>query len=368
MKFFVFFAVCVSTIALGQPVTTLNEFRGNHQRKTGELFTVSDIWLPPDMGQHVGKASAYVENRSNQRLPAIGVRSEFKTIKDKELNKWGIDCMASCRFDSAGTYRFVREVSYTGLSGTKFVVKQYWILDVSAPVLEPKLDSVYYPYEKGYFNFASGHSDYDKYSWTIYDPANPGRRSFSGTGPVVPLDSLTRWDSVLVEFEPRHQYVIKGMYDGQSFRYAKTGAGNALSGQSLWTITINKPVLQELNTWPLEDDFNKAAPAERAANSLKLHSYLFANLCEFRYAYFSRKGNSYIYTPMLISGIEVESSSRILSNTCTETQEGFYHLIQIRRKDDKAPPLGKSTDVTLRISFYTQYEQVERRCKAIVLY
>ncbi len=341
------------------------DFHGRVYLKTGELFTLRDRWTPPDMGKRVREKAAYIADSSMNKLPSIPVESAFAFETVNKIRR--IAFSASCRIEAPGTYRFVREITYDQSDGTRISLTQYWALVVTSPVLVPKLDPFYFPHEPAYFSFASGHSDFERYSFAVYDQNNPASPVFSGKGPVVQLDSLTLRPDVIRFEEASHTYIVKGMYDGRQFMYKKGPADTAAPVLSEWTVTVRKPVFQMLQTWLPEQEFDDSTLAFQVGNSLKLQSIAYANLCEFRCVYFSKKTNTYVYTPMTIRDIKVESDKSFLesSETYSAVPDGFYNLIEIKRNETIAlPPSG--VEVRLTISFRTQYEQITRRYKAIV--
>lgn len=363
MRMIVLFIALVN-VAFAQTAPTL-DYHGKYFLKTGELFSLRDHWTPPDLGKRVKSKAAYVADSSLKMLPAVAVVSDFTFETANKVRQ--IAFSASCRIETPGTYKFVRELSYDGADGTPYKLKQYWILVVASPILDPKLDAFYFPNEAAYFTFTAGHSDFERYSYEIYDSGNPSTPVITGKGPVVQLDSLTHRQGVVQFEEPSHRYVIKGMYDGRQFMFKRTAADTAAPALSEWTITVRKPQFQMLHTWMTEKEFDDTTQAYQLANALKLQSLAYANLCEFRCVYFSQKGNSYIYTPMNISDIKVESDKSFLesSEAYTAVPVGFYNLIEIKRNDSiRLPEAG--VEVRLMMTFRTQFEQVTRRFKAIV--
>jgi len=364
MRMIVLFAALFN-IAAAQTAPLL-DFHGRMYLKTGELFTLRDHWTPPELGKRVREKSAYIADSSMKKLPAIPVESDFTFETVNKVRQ--IAFSASCRIETPGTYKFVRELSYDAIDGNRYSFRQYWVLVVTSPVLTPKLDPFYYPHETAYFNFASGHGDFERYSFAIYDQARPSAPPvYAARGPVVQLDSLTLRADVLLFDEPFHTYIVKGMYDGRQFRYSRGPGDTAAAALSEWTITIRKPIFQILQTWLPEQEFNDTTLAYQLGNSLKLQSIAYANLCEFRCVYFSKKGNTYIFTPMDIRDIKVECDKSFLesSETYTSVPESFYQLIEIKRDETVALP-ASGVEARLTLSFRTQYEQVTRRYRAIV--
>jgi hypothetical protein len=215
------------------------------------------------------------------------------------------------------------------------------------PELIPQLDSFYYYAEKGFFNFAtSSRENYSLYSYKIEVESTD---VYSGSGPIVIIDSLTNNINYVGK-----TIKIKGYYNKSDFQYYNPATQNYV--KSAWSVLIKAPdsdYLEYYGNWT-------TGALKEGAIVIDLGN---PEVNTIKFSYLVLKKDSYIIIPPKLESLTVESiPDNILSTKHPQVAYGkIWSSFVVEPNQTFLSSLQGLRNISLSISFTDQFGVRHRR-------
>jgi|YNPMSStandDraft_2_1061718.scaffolds.fasta_scaffold00033_6 hypothetical protein len=280
-------------------------------------------------------------------------KEDLKKITQKTNRGTTVSYRMIDMIEEKGVYFIKTTVKYRDEKNNRGSYSDLYKVIINYPTFASlnKIDPTYYYGEKGTFSFATReYSDYQKYSYRI--KLENGTVVDSGSGPIINFDRF-----FMNPANVGKKYIIEGLYGGKTFKFIDPKTNDII--ESIWNFFLSKPQgISEINAWATEADWEKAKVWYIGIDNS------FSSMFQFMYT--SQKGNNYI---------TVTPDARNLSVTCDPPQllkdysarpSGGWLFIEMNFNKEWVKTLKNDTDVTITISFQTQFERIVRTYRATI--
>lgn len=280
-------------------------------------------------------------------------KEEFTKKVAKENRGTTVAFLTDEFIEEAGIYYIKTNVSYVSENDGKGNFSDYYKITANYPTIasEVALSDAYYYGENETFSFATAEfSEYNEYSYKIMD--DKGKEIEKGKGPIVRLNKLLNDPQSVGK-----KFIIHGLYRGKSFKYIDSKTN--VPKKTEWSFTVNKPQgISEINAWGGEKDVeNGAVWYIGVSNSFSK---------SFQFTYTSQRGNSFIIAMPECKNLSVTTEPEGLVQDFSYSKNGAWLYINITTNEDYLNNLAGDTDISLNISFQTQFEKIQRTYKATI--
>lgn len=280
-------------------------------------------------------------------------KEDFAKKVAKENRGTTVAFLTDESIEEAGVYYIKTNVTYTSENDAKGNFSDYYKVTARYPTIasEVSLSDAYYYGENETFSFATAEfSEFNEYSYKISD--DKGKEIEKGKGPIVRLNKLLN-DATSVG----KKFIIQGLYKNKIFKYIDGKSKEPKKTE--WAFTVNKPQgISEINAWGSEKDVeNGAVWYIGVSNSFSK---------DFQFTYTSQRGNSFIIAVPECKSLSVTSDPEGLVQDFSYMKNGAWLHVNITTNEDYLNNLAGDTDITLNISFQTQFEKVQRTYKATI--
>jgi hypothetical protein len=253
--------------------------------------------------------------------------------------------------EEPGTYYIKIGVNASGEVGALKKDFYYMVIvsnpKIAAPVV---LRDKYFFSEKETFSFATvDYPDPTLYSFEILDGSNV---VYSGSGPVVQLDSMLRTQSYVGK-----TLKVVGKYQGKEFTYFEGSTGS--TKRSTWEFSIAKPNLENLHNWEIKP------------NDQWLLSVYNKQSLAFWFVYIGNTPNGFAVTVPEITGLRVTSDpDNFVGGASGNRISGSFRIVDVSVNEEflNQMQVGDEQQVKLKITFRTQFgESVTKEYYAVII-
>lgn len=355
-KFFLYLSLLLLIVPVS--IYSQQKIRDSVKAIANEFFTVPEF---PEIALNLMEIeiSAELLNdkfekiRDIQRIHQKPSKDDLKKIVQRTNRGTTVSYRMQDMIEEKGIYYIRTTVRYRDEKNMRGSYTDIYKVTVEYPVLASlnQIDATYFFGEKATFSFATReYTDYRKYSYKI--KLENGTVVDSGSGPIINFDRF-----FLTPANVDKKYVIEGLYGGKTFKFVNPR--NNQIEESVWTFYLSKPQgISEINAWATEADWEKSKVwyigIENSFSAM------------FQFMYTSQKGNSFI---------TVTPEARNLSVTCDPPQllkdysarpSGGWLFVEMNYNKEWVRTLKNDVDVTITISFQTQFERVVRTYRATI--
>ena len=346
-------ALFISISVLAQPMVTVTD--------TIDVVTLQKFNIPEDRNivlTNIKQISIQAQLFDAEFVKIRDVDEIFQTLSSEEVVKQSRDgrgvmvqVVANTAIEEPGVYYIKIDINYTDEEG-KGSASAYYLINVSYPQAnaEISLRENYFYSEKETMSFAtSEYSDPNGYSYEIIDAA--GNLLSSGNSSIISFNNVFNEIKNVGK-----ELTIKGYYKEKQFFYEYNGDE---VHKSEWTITLNKPNLEEFNDW------KKANPDDRIAISAWNK-----NAMRLLYTYTGNTPNGFAVVYPEITGFKFKGEPAELFKNSRQSRAGNFLYIAFTLNEEYLAEMEDCAEQPVRITveFTTQFdEKVEKIYDGIIL-
>jgi hypothetical protein len=252
-------------------------------------------------------------------------------------NQGNYDLIAAFSIDNGGTYFLAMNIRGKSINAGEGVVRGQivWKINVHWPQISLVPKPRYSYGELAYVNFSAGHQDYSGYSYRV-SRGSTGEVLFHGNGSVIPIDSIWRIDSLMID----STFVVEGLYRNKPFSFVRSAG--AMTQETKWTVVMQKPgSLSHVSLWTQEGKFVEQEKKVKQSSKLPrvdmaLHDgWIHSRLFRFTFESDLGEGNVVMTNPMAFNiQVKSEPPGFLMQNRFSFAIDRVWSVIEIKPSPD----------------------------------